>query len=328
VNRSYRGSRLIVGALVVGSLVLLTLDLRSDSSFDGVRRLVASVVSPLQSGVRGVAEPIADFIGRVGTMWSSEARIRELEAENEALRISLSQSEDAAGRSKQFDALMKTAGIAGYKVVAAQVIATESASGLARVISIDVGTADGVREDMTVMTGDGLVGRVTRSMRASSTVLLLTDPTFRIGVRLAGSDILGVASGRGSGTLDLQLLDPQATLRVGDLLLARGSYASRPFVPGLPVGRVTSVVDSPGTLTRTAILAPLVATGRLDIVGVVVAAPARDPRDALVPAPPVPTPLPTVTVYSTEPAPTATPTTATPTTATPTTATPTTTSTR
>lgn len=313
MNRSYRGSRLIVFGLVLGSLILLTLDLRSDSSFDGVRRLVASVVSPVQGAVRGAAQPISDFLERAGTMWSSASRISELEAENERLRIELSQSKDSAGRSKQFEALMDTAGLAGYKVVAARVIATESVSGLVHAISIDVGTGDGVRDDMTVMTGDGLVGRVTRATRHSSTVLLLTDPTFRVGVRLIGTDILGIASGRGGATLDLQLLDPQATLREGDVVLARGSYAGRPFVPGLPVGKVVSVADSPGALTKTARLRPLVSTGRLDIVGVVVAAPARDPRDALVPTAPTPTPIPTVTIYSTEPQPSTSPTQPTPT---------------
>lgn len=308
MNRSYRGSRLIVGILVVGSLTLLTLDLRSDSTFDGMRRLVGSVVAPLQGGVSSVANPISDFIERVGTLWSSQSRIDELEAENQRLRIELSQSEDATGRGRQFDALMEAAGIAGYRVVAAQVIATESPSGLANVITLDVGSEDGVREDMTVMTGDGLVGRVTTVSNRASSVLLLTDPGFRVGVRLAGSDVLGIVSGRGGPRLDLQLIDPQATLRVGDLLLARGSFGAQPFVPGLPVGRVLEVEESAGALTRTALLVPMVNFGRLDIVGVVVRAPKTDPRDALVPAPPTPTPVPTVTVYSTQPPPTPEPT--------------------
>lgn len=305
MNRSYGSSRLIVGALLVGSLVLLTLDLSSDSSFDGMRRVATSVVSPLQAGVKAVADPISDFVERFGTMWSSQSRIEALEAENRRLRLELRESEDAKGRGRQFDSLMETAGIAGYRIVAAQVISAESPTSLANVITIDVGEADGVREEMTVMTGDGLVGRVTHVSRRASTVLLLTDPGFRIGVRLAGTDILGIASGRGGRNLDLQLLDPRANLKVGDLLLARGSFGARPFVPGLPVGRVISVVDSPGALTRTALIAPLVVTGRLDIVGVVVRAPATDPRDALVPPAPTPTPVPTVTIYSTEPPPSA-----------------------
>lgn len=305
--RSYRRSRLIVGTLLVGSLALITLDLRSDSSFDGLRNLVTSVVSPLEGGVQDVASPISDFVGRVGSMWSSDERIKSLQTENERLRIRLSEREDQAGRGLQFDSLMESAGIAGYRVVAAQVIATESASRLAHVVTIDVGRADGVRDDMSVMTGDGLVGRVTHVGKHASSVLLLTDAAFRVGVRLAGSDILGIASGRGGSLLDLQLLDPQATLKVGDILVARGSYAGRPFVPGLPVGRVISVVSTPGALTKTATLRPMVTTGRLDIVAVIVGAPARDPRDALVPRAPTPTPIPTVTVYSTEPAPTQTP---------------------
>lgn len=308
MKRPYRGSRLLFGALLVGSLVLLTLDLRSDSTFDGLRRVTTGVISPLQSGVRSVSEPISDFIERLRTMWSSQETVARLEAENQRLRLRLTEREDAAGRGKQFDSLMKTAGTAGYRVVAAQVIAGESASSLANVITIDVGSADGVREDMTVMTGQGLVGRVTQVGRRASSVLLISDPSFRAGVRLVGSDVLGILSGRGGATLDLQLLDARAALAVGDLVLTRGSFGARPFVPGLPVGRVVAVEDSPGVLTKSARVEPLAALKRLDIVGVVVRAPSTDPRDALVPPAPTPTPLPTVTVYSTEPGPSTTPT--------------------
>ncbi len=67
-------------------------------------------------------------------------------------------------------------------------------------------------------------------------------------------------------------------------------------MPGVPVGVVSRVDPSGGGLTRTLYVTPYVDFTKLDIVGVVVEAPKKDPRDTVLPAKPKPTPTPTVTV--------------------------------
>jgi rod shape-determining protein MreC len=104
----------------------------------------------------------------------------------------------------------------------------------------------------------------------------------------------------------LQLLDNQTTIKVGDILLARGSVNSQPFVPGVPVGRVTSVSNAAGAVTQSATVKYFADFGSLGVVSVVVRAPKADPRDALIPVKPAPTPIPTVTVFIT-PSPSVTP---------------------
>lgn len=307
MNRYQSRSRLTVGLLLLASLTLITIDLRSDSSLDGLRKLASGLVSPIQSVARGVVNPVAGFFDNVGRMWSATSNVDRLEQENSKLRTELIAERDTSGRLKQFDKLLDTAGKGGYRIVSAQVIAISSGAGLKDSISLDVGSDDGVAVDMTVMTGDGLVGRVTKVQARTCSVLLLTDPTFAVGVRLVGADVLGISTGNGGPRTSLELLDPQADLKVGDILVARGSTGGRPFVPGVPVGRVVSVEKTPGALTRKAWLQPLAQLGRLDIVGVVIAPPVRDPRDSLIPPAPTPTPIPTVTVYATTPPTTPTP---------------------
>lgn len=302
MSRYQSRSRLTVGLLLLASLTLLTLDLRSDSSLDGLRKLGASVVSPFQAIGRGIVNPVASFFDNIGSMWSANATVDRLEKENSDLRTQLIAEKDTTGRLKQFDRLMQTAGKAGYRVVSAEVIAISSGAGLKDTILLDVGSDDGVTEDMTVMTGDGLVGRVVKVQKQTATVLLITDPSFSVGVRLVGNDVLGIATGTGGSKMSLELLDPQASLSVNDIVVARGSAGGKPFVPGVPVGQVVSVERTPGALTRKAVLNPLAQLGKLDIVGVVLNPPARDPRDSLIPPAPIPTPLPTVTVYATPPA--------------------------
>ena len=85
-------------------------------------------------------------------------------------------------------------------------------------------------------------------------------------------------------------------MKKGERLFTFGSQADKPFVPGVPVGVVSRVDPSGGNLTRTLYVAPYVGFSKLDIVGVVVQAPEKDPRDTVLPAKPKPTPTPTVTV--------------------------------
>ena len=70
-------------------------------------------------------------------------------------------------------------------------------------------------------------------------------------------------------------------------------------MPGVPVGRVTSVSNAAGAVTQSATVRYYANFGSLGVVSVVIKAPNADPRDSLVPAAPIPTPVPTVTIFVT-----------------------------
>ena len=152
---------------------------------------------------------------------------------------------------------------------------------------------------MTVLSQTGIAGVVKDVYPTTSLVMLATDPSFRIGVRIAGSQQIGILSGRGSRSGALQLLDNQTTVKEGDILLARGSIANRPFVPGVPVGYVTAVDNSAGEIAQSGAVRYYTNFGSLGVVAVVVGAPITNPGDALIPPKPQPTPIPTVTVFVT-----------------------------
>jgi hypothetical protein len=62
----------------------------------------------------------------------------------------------------------------------------------------------------------------------------------------------------------------------------------------VPVGTITSVTASPGSLTQTALVRPFVDFTALGVVGIVVQVPAHNPRVSVLPRP-----APTVTVTTT-----------------------------
>jgi rod shape-determining protein MreC len=258
-----------------------------------MRSGAATVFGPVERAAAAIVRPVASFVDGVTSIGSNQSRIADLQRENEALRLQLRTGELDRNRAQELDDLLKIAGLGRYRIVPAQVIAVGSARGFVRTVTLDAGSRDGIVVDQTVLSGQGLVGRVTSAGPTTSTVLLLTDPSFTVGARLAGSMEIGAVTGQGRDPLALEVLNAQAVVRPGDALVTLGSRNGRPFIPGVPIGEVYEVEATPGALTRTALVRPYVSFTTLDLVGVVVQPPRRDPRDALLPSPPTtPTPTP------------------------------------
>ncbi|MFB7744752.1 rod shape-determining protein MreC [Streptomyces sp. NPDC056132] len=299
--RDTRESRLLLVLLIAVAFALITVDIRggANSPVDGARHAAAAVFGPVENGVAAAVDPVGNAIGAVRDSGKRHDRISTLQAENEALKQKLGSDARNRSRLNQLDAMLKTAGEGQYGIKAAQVVAIGAAQGFSWTVTIDAGSNDGIKRDMTVLNGDGLVGRVTTVGPSTSTVLLANDPDFTVGTRMESSDELGFATGHGDRPLSVQLLNGKAKVNPGDRLVTFGSQADKPFVPGVPVGEVVKVDPSGGDLTRTIYVRPYVGFTKLDIVGVVVQAPRTDPRDQVLPAKPKPTPIPTVTVTAT-----------------------------
>jgi rod shape-determining protein MreC len=292
-------SRLLLITLIVTSLLLITLDLRGIGVIDGVRKGTQGAFAPIQNFGATITLPVRNFLSDVTQLGRKQSQIKKLQVENEALRLQLLDRASADAELEQLKSVLDLAGTAKFKVIAAKVISQGATTSFTQTITIDAGTKDGIRDNMTVISGLGLVGVVKIAYDNSSLVELASDPGFKIGARVAGTQQIGILSGQGTRKGVLQLLDNESTLKLGDVVLARGSQNNRPFVPGVPIGVVTAVDNAAGSVTQTADVRFFTSFSTLGVVSVVLAAPAGDPRDALVPQPPRPTPIPTVTVYPT-----------------------------
>jgi rod shape-determining protein MreC len=295
--RDTRESRLLLVLLVAISFALITVDIRGgeQSPLGGARSAAAAVFGPVENGVAGAVDPVGNAMAAVRDSHGRANRISGLERENAQLKQELASKDAAGGRVKELDKLLGTAAAGQYTVKAAQVVAIGAAQGFSWTVTIDVGRQDGIKRDMTVINGDGLVGRVTTVGPSASTVLLACDPDFTVGTRMEKSSELGFATGQGNRPMRVELLNGKADVKPGQRLVTFGSQADRPFVPGVPVGTVVSVDPSGGALTKTVQVKPFVRFTGLDIVGVVVQSPRTDPRDAVLPHKPKPAPTVTVT---------------------------------
>jgi rod shape-determining protein MreC len=293
-------SRLLLVILLVSSLFLITLDLRGVGLTAGSRNITQTVLSPIQKVASDIFSPVGRFMSDVKNFGKAKAEITDLKLANAKLKKQAAFSSDTQGQLNQLKGVLDLAGRGGYKVVSARVIGRGSASTFSQTLTLDTGSNSGITKNMTVISENGLVGVVKDVTANSCIVLLMSDPTFRIGVRVARSQSIGVLMGEGSGSYTLELLDPSGSLKVGDSLISIGSDNNRPYIPGVPVGVVTNVDHTTTSLTQRAKVNSYSNLNNLGVVSVVLAAPATAPSKAI-----NPTPRPTVTVYVT-PTPTAT----------------------
>jgi rod shape-determining protein MreC len=292
-------SRLLLIILIVTSLLLITLDLRGVKILGALQSGTQNVLSPFQKAGATAVSPFRNFFGDVTNLGQTRSEIEKLKEENAKLRNELLQRKSADVELEQLKSVLDLAGRAGYKVLATRVISQGASTSFSQSITIDAGTTSGVRQNMTVVSGEGLVGVVKESYSNSALIMLATDPDFKVGVRIAETQQIGILSGRGSKRAGLQLLDNQQIVKVGDVLLARGSTNNRPFVPGIPVGVISAVDNTAGSIAQSASVMLYPNFSALSVVSVVLSAGKNNPGDALVPAAPQPTPVPTVTIYAT-----------------------------
>lgn len=257
--------RLAAAVLTLVTAGALVVDLARPGLADPVRSAVATVAAPVQATL---------------SRWD-DGRVAELTAERDELAVEVARLREELRRQDQLDDLARSAGRdlgGGHRLLPARVVAFAPATAPVggRTVTVDVGEEDGVREDLTVVTAEGLVGRVVRVAPHSADVLLLGDPDVVVGVRYGADGALGSVTvspepglpPRGHGQLTLTALG-DSPVAVGDEVTTLGSPDGRPYAARVPLGTVTAVDPDRGRLGRTAVVTPHVDTDTLDLVAVV-----------------------------------------------------------
>lgn len=254
-------------ALVAAAATVITLDFRSpEGSLRSVERVAVSAVAALQDGIARVFRPVGDLLGRVGDLAGMRAeneRLAERVAELEANQLGLPEIVRENARLRE---LAGADDWATGERLTSRVIGV-GPSNTEWTVFIDKGADDGVAEDMAVVAGEGLVGRVVLVAPGYSKVLMIIDTDHAVGARLTETGETGVVAGRGSADLRFDLIEPDVRVSVGETVVTSG-YDRGIYPAGIPIGRVTSVDRSPSGLEKTALIRPFVDYGRLDFVQV------------------------------------------------------------
>jgi rod shape-determining protein MreC len=297
VYRDSRRVRVVLALLILTSFTLITVDYRAGDggALRTLRSAAATVFGPVERAVTSVVRPIGNALSTLGDLGGLNDEVKKLRAENDRLRNELHQVDDLRRENDELRRLDGLTARGGYKTVRCRVVAV-GPDNFEWTATLDCGSRDGVREDQTVVNGDGLVGKVVTVAPFTAQVLLAVDPEFTVIGRLAAHGTTGPVTGNGLDPMEMQLLAPSAKVTKGEAVVSNGVQGG--IVAGVPIGVVTSVSKERSVLTRTVTVRPFVTFTALDVVGVVVQPPRKDPRNAVLPprptTPPPTTPPPTL----------------------------------
>ncbi len=223
------------------------------------RMAVSDAVTPI---LRVMAEPaaaISQFVTNVRELAAIREQNADLRETNQRLLEWQAVAQKLENENRQLRGLLGTVYEPEARSVSARVVA-DSGGAFAQSILITAGSRDGVAKGQAVVTGEGLVGRVTQSGFRSARVLLITDINSRIPVRVGEAGDRAILAGDNSPRPQLNYLGMKSAVAPGDRIVTSGDAGA--FPPGLPVGRVV-VADETRVLVE-----PFAARDRLQYVEV------------------------------------------------------------
>lgn len=224
---------LIAYTMTKGTNNIFTSAINDTASWTG--RVFSEPVNVVVKFVNSVDKVINTFEenqqlkSKIDQVYELQVRVADLEADNEAMRKELKLNES----------------LGGFTVQNATVIARNPDQWM-ETLTIDVGSSQGVKENMAVMAGNGLVGRIIEVNANSSKVLLLTSEKSNAGMVSAN---IQSKSGSANGIVSsydrktkryiMTQVDPEAEVKEGDMVITSGLGGIIPRT--LLIGEVANV---------------------------------------------------------------------------------------
>jgi len=270
--------RAVVVVLVLAALTLLTVSFRSPTAgaLHDVQGAGSTALRPFQIAATRVAQPFRDAYDYLHSLANAKSENARLKKENAALRQS---ALIAAGRAAKYKELPKLLHFEqgrtfpkDYRPVNAAVISTPGGP-FTHTLEIAAGSSSGLRINSPVVSGDGLVGRVSNVFPNTAIVTLLSDQDSYVAARDLQTGVRGGIRPGPSGTLALDEVQKQLVVKQGDEIVTDGTHSARypdlyPY--GIPIGRVSSVGASDTAAYLQVQVQPLANLGSLDAVAALV----------------------------------------------------------
>ena len=245
--------RLVVGLLVLASLVMITVYFREspNGSLHGFQSAGATVLRPFEVAANRIARPFQDAYNWTADVFHAKQENKQLRQDVKKLRQQAIQNSATAQEVVQLRKILKLERSKAYadysKTAVTAEVLSNPVSQFDQTIVIAAGRNRGIRVYDAVVTQDGLVGEVTKVLRNTALVTLLTDKESNVTARDDRTGAIGVVR-HSQGPEDLLFLDrvgKDKTINKGDVVLTAGKQSGHrlsSFYPrNIPIGQVTKV---------------------------------------------------------------------------------------
>ena len=235
-----------------------------------VTSINSSFLTPLRTGVGYFLVPLQSGMNTVGTSLYNNIRdyssLKEAQAENARLtqRIDQLTEENNRLQAEQFELerlrelYQLDQDYMQYEKVAARVIAKDSGNWF-QIFRIDKGSADGIKVNMNVMAGGGLVGIVTDVGANYATVRAIIDDDSNVsGMSMRSGDTCNVSGNLTlyqEGRLGLDHIKKEYDIQNGDKIIT--SNISDIFLPGLLIGYAADLSTDANNVTKSGFIIPV-----------------------------------------------------------------------
>ena len=245
----------VLFAAVIAALVLL---FNNDArQLEAVRSFVIDRYAAVQSQLLRTnrrdysPEEIEALRQRTTQLLLENSQLREALLENHRLRRMLDYRERAP-----------------LEFRAARILSREKGNASTAVI-VDLGSDHGVRENMPVVTPEGLAGKVLKVNRRTSHVQLMLDRNFSVSARSQRSRVLGIVTASGELGVEMAGVPRNADVVAGDVIVTSDSSAL--FPPGIRIGTVVRPKMEMTSLFMIVPVSPAVNFARMEEVFIVMA---------------------------------------------------------
>jgi rod shape-determining protein MreC len=221
---------------VVAQLLYLGYQVKTNRDERLIRVWAVTAVTPMAGIVEAIRHNTIGFLEDYFILLDVREQNRKLKATNDRLQMENIYYRNQLNTAENARALVKFQSQSPSRTIAARVIGNSTVAS-AKAVFIDRGSTSGVENGMAVVTPDGIVGKIVAVYPLVSQVLLVTDPTFKVGVESQKGHIHGVLD-CGSGKCNVQQIQNEDKVDAGEWFYTSGE--DRIFPKGFPVGKVLS----------------------------------------------------------------------------------------
>ena len=254
-----------IALCAIGLVVLAMMNL-PDSASLRVKGAVRDGISPLQAVLRGGVRELQEIFRYIRGIRDMALENRALSEEIVYLRGEVRMARELERDNQMLRDLLGFVRRFPNRLVSCEVVGRDS-TGWWQTARLDKGMLAGVAEGRAVITTAGLIGRTVAVSDRTADVLLLSDPSCKVSVRLARSGVFGVVAGLGQQPGEqpacrMDYILKTASVEPGDEVVTSGLGGL--FPKGLLVGRVAKVETDAAGLYQTAWIESAADLGELE----------------------------------------------------------------
>ncbi len=250
-------------ALVVISVILLSLSLGKGQEWNRAEKLVIEVTAPIQKCFMGTVRFMRDIWGDYFFLVETRRANLRLKAQINLLELENSGYKEVLLANERLQELFKFQESTDATLIPAMVTGWDC-SGMFKSIIIDRGSRERVAINMAVVNSEGIVGRVVSVSTDYSQVLLVTDQNSAVDGVVQSSRGRGMVKGSGTDECYFDYVIKTCEIKPGDAIVTSGLGGI--FPKGLCLGMVKSVEDSPYKLFKDVRVIPAVNFNKLEEV--------------------------------------------------------------